>query len=303
MGGIAGYGANTNSSAASPLIGVYFIIIIYGLMPWAMSDKGSVLSKDLRIAQYRERLDQLGAVLKNKYNLFPMTGAVKQISWATDIRTKFLEEYDKHRGELTSDICNAVMSNILTNTESRWWIDRKDMKYEEFISFAKTTSHIKDGHEIDLPNCIVDCIQIDVCDTSKIIIYGKYFDGLNNIITEYKFIFDKDRNYWFRDICVDDNARTGVIESLCLTLLGNGYKIQVLSPNTKDDRHDGILKIFNDRLCVETCTDAIYKVASSIGMRVVYLDKCKKSDIQSFIDSYDIICTNSAKNFIGDMDG
>ena len=58
-------------------------------MPWAMSDKGSVLSKDLRIAQYRERLDQLGAVLKNKYNLFPMTGAVKQISWATDIRTNF----------------------------------------------------------------------------------------------------------------------------------------------------------------------------------------------------------------------
>ncbi len=266
-----------------------------------MKNQDDITLKALRMAQYRERLDKLNLLLKNKYNLSDMEGAAKQISWATDIRTKFLEEFDKQYDDLDQDVRDSIIERVLSHTESRWWIDRKDAKYSDFMIFAKTLLNVKTNKITDSSNVIDDSILIDTCHNTRITISSNLLGDLSDIMNQYKFTLNQNDKCWFRDIPVEDNARVGIVESLCLTLLANGYKIQVISSKPKDIKHDGILKMIGDMLCIEARTEAVYKTASSIGARLVYLKDCNKSDIQLLINSYDVVCTDKAQLFINDL--
>ena len=265
-----------------------------------MKNTKSAPADESRMAQYRKHLDQLNAALKEKYSLPDIIGAEKQIAWATDIRTKFLDAFDRQRREIDPAIVNAVLSGILPQTESRWWIDHKDLSCAEYLIIAKTMAHIITNEPVqEIRGISDDIITVDDSDPEKIFVSCAASIIPKNIMKQYGFVPDGSGT-WVRQMLVEDNARVGVVESLCLTLLQNGFKMQILTPRKPSAPHDGEIKLINGELCIEASTEEIYRAAAHIGKRIIWLEGCAPKDIQTLIDSYDIVCSPEAAAFLGD---
>ena len=254
-------------------------------------------SKSDKFHRYREHLDRQIILLGDKYNLPKLSGADKQVAWAADIRIRFVESLDKNRSSLSEGVFNAVCSQILTQTESRWWIDRREQSYENLLSFAHTVSLI-DSSGDTLPkyekapdvvfiNAEQECIVVSYIEPAEIA----------SIMLRHSFVLTDCR--WVRDIAFDDPVRQSAIDALCLALLAGGFTAKVAHPQKPEPVRDGVLQIVAGRLCVEAKTEAVYKAASRLGKRVVWLDGVDKSEIQKFVSSYDIGISEEARTKLG----
>lgn len=256
-------------------------------------------SKSEKLRLYREHLNKQIILLSDKYNLSPLSGAEKQIAWATDIRIRFVEALDKHRGELSDSAFRSVTNQILSQTESRWWIDHRDQSFDEYLSFAKTISLVDDSGDVlpryEKPS---DVVFIDA-ERERIEVSYYKPETISEILQRHSFVMDG--NKWIREIPLDDSTRQGVIDSLCLTLLSGGFTARVQHPPKPEPIRDGLIKIVDGRLCVEARTEAVYKAASRLGKRVVWLDGVDRSEIQKFVSSYDIGISDDASQTLGGL--
>lgn len=260
-----------------------------------MIDKSVISNKSSRMAQYREHLDKMLILLTDKYQLPEISGAPKQIAWAKDIRIKFVEQLDKQISSVPSSIISTVKSQILSQTESRWWIDRKDMSFEEHLIYAKTVCSISDFQENKLspkqPNItIVDC-QADDCVSVHCPV------SASPILQKYDFV--EKSGVWVREVCYTDVAREGVVNALCLALLQAGHTAKVLPHAEPEVIHDGTLRFVDGRLCVIARSEVVFKAASRIGQRQVFLDGCDKSTIMTFVQNYDVDVSEDVREAFG----
>ena len=253
--------------------------------------------KAARIAKYREHLDKMSILLGDKYNLPEISGAIKQIAWAKDIRTKFAEALDRQREHLNPDTLLAVQNYIFCETSARWWIDRKDVSFEEHLIYAKTLGKVAEN-EVGKPVLSKsEVIVIDSSQSDKIVV--SFVPSSAFPILQSRGFSPSVSGEWVNEISVSDNARCGVVDSLCLSLLQSGYAARVISPPAPPVLHDGKLLVVNGRLCVEAKTEAVYKAAARIGVRFVCVDGANRDDLRQFLDNYDVEVSESARGVVG----
>lgn len=256
-------------------------------------------SKSEKFRKYREHLDQQIILLGDKYNLPKLSGADKQIAWATDIRIRFVESLDKHRSTMPEQAVNSVRAQILSQTESRWWIDRREQSYEDMLSFAQTVSLVDvSGNVLPRYEKQTDVVFINA-EAEQIVV--SYFEPetISAIMLRYQFALSDGK--WLREIPLNDSTRQGTLDALCLALLSSGFTARVTHPPKPEPVRDGFLRVVDGRLCVEAKTEAVYKAASRLGKRLVWLDGVEKSEIQKFISTYDIGVSDDVLAKIGGL--
>lgn len=273
---------------------ISFPLMPFGRYPTAMTTNSS---KSEKFRKYREHLDRQIILLGDKYDLPKLSGADKQIAWATDIRIRFVESLDKNRNSLSEPVFCAVRSQILTQTESRWWIDRREQAYEDMLSFANTVSLVDSSGDV-LPRYEKPSDVVFINAESELIVVS-YFEpaAISAIMLRHSFTLTDGR--WMRSIEMADVSRQGVIDALCLSLLAGGFTAKVANPPKPEPVRDGVLRIVDGRLCVEAKTEAVYKAASRLGKRLIWLDGVDKSEIQKFVSLYDIGITDDARVKLG----
>lgn len=258
---------------------------------------------DFDMQQYRKYLDNKANVFKVKYDLPEIDGSPKQQAWAQDVRTKFLERLETKETTFSPEIIAGVREHILTQTSAKWWIDKKEVSLDEQIAYVKTLCKIQQKQHQQLTQTTTEkprknesVIVIDCQNKDKITITCHKKDA-EYILKQYEFTTD-DNNTWERNCSIEDNERNGIVDGLCLTLLKGEFTTKVLPYKPPEKPHDGKIFIHNGRLCVETRTEAVYKAASRLGRRYIYLDLDNKNEILSFIQNYDVTITNDAKQVL-----
>lgn len=254
--------------------------------------------KAARLAKYREHLNKMAILLGDKYNLPLLSGAVKQVAWAQDIRTKFAETLDRQRQNLTPETMEAVNRYIFGETSARWWIDRKDVSFEEHLIYAKTLGRVSESRPAAVPSVPVPAgvVTIDCANTERVIVCG-VAAAAAGILS--RFGFSESGTEWKRDIAVSDNSRSGVVDGLCLALLQAGYTARIVSAPPAPVIRDGLLTVVSGRLCVEARTDPVYKAAGRLGCRQVFVDLAKRSELSAFLQNYDIEVSPEAREVLG----
>ena len=275
--------------------------------------ENTVNQKSENFRRYREYLDKQIILLTEKYHLPDINGAEKQIPWANDVRIKFVIQFDKHFAELPGDVCAAVQKTVLAQTSARWWIDHKDASYDEMLRLASVLGSIS---QQVIPGCesaapvqskpavlkapVVDMVIIDTQDVDKITVQYSRPEKLSEVLTPREFVFDSGSGVWVKTIEQTDNARTGVVESICLSFLSRGYAARVIAPPEPPVKHDGYLECINGRLCVVANTEPVYKAAARLGSRLIWFEGVDVSDIRGFVKAYDIEVSEAAQELIGD---
>lgn len=254
-------------------------------------------SKTEKFRKYREHLDQQIILLGDKYNLPKLSGAEKQVAWAADIRIRFVEYFDKNKDALPDTASHCVETLIFTQTESRWWIDRRDQSYEDILSFATTVSLVN-KQEGKLPG-YQKKNNVVFINAENERIFVSYFEPENISSIMMRHSFELEDKNWVREIPLKDVTRQGILDSICLALLSAGFAAKIQHPPKPEAIHDGILKIINGKLCLETRTEAVYKAASRVGKRHIWFDGVDKSEIQKLISAYDIGISEEARTRLG----
>ena len=252
--------------------------------------------KAARIAKYREHLDKMSILLEDKYDLPEISGAVKQIAWAKDIRTKFVESLDKQRNNISRDTLDAVRTHIFGETSARWWIDRKDVSFEEHILYAKTLGKVVEHRESKPVRSDASPIVVIDCTDSDKVVVSNTCPAAPAVLE--RFGFHRDGSVWIRDVSISANERAGLVDSLCLSLLQNGCAARVVVPPVPAPVYDGVLTVVNGRLCVEARTEAVYKAASRFGCRRVYVDKNRLDELAVFLKNYDVFVSDDAREVL-----
>lgn len=257
------------------------------------------------IQQYRKYLDDKANIFKLKYNLPEIDGSPKQQAWAQDVRTKFIDQFEKQETKFSPEIISGIHKHILIQTSAKWWIDKKEVSLDDQILYVKTLCEIQQKQQQQqqpTPTTTVDSrkdenvIVIDCQNKDKITITSNKKDA-EYIFKHYEFTTTGD-NTWEKSCSIDDNERNGIVDGLCLTLLKGEFTTKVLPYKPPEKPHDGKIFVHNGKLCVETRTEAVYKAASRLGRRYVYLDLDNKNEILSFIQNYDVVVTNDAKKVL-----
>jgi hypothetical protein len=265
----------------------------------------SILDHNLKLARFREHLDKQIILLTDKYQLPAMNGIGKQIPWATDIRIKLLEVFDKRQPTLSTEESEKIFSHIFTKNESRWWIDHKDFNLDQLV--IEVLSHnvgnkIKELESIG-PNSLVDnkySVIIDTKNTNFLKVLSDNEDKLSLIMNSYDFKRDESNNYWIKYISLGDPERVGIVEALSLTLLQNNFTLRIVSHPLPEVIHDGTLTIINNQLCIIARTEPVYKMFSRLGNRRIWIDNKSIDKLKNLIKNYDIDCTPEALKFIGE---
>lgn len=258
--------------------------------------------KAARLAKYRDHLNKMAILLGDKYNLPLLSGAVKQVAWAQDIRTKFAEALDRQRQNLTPETMEAVNRYIFGETSARWWIDRKDVSFEEHLIYAKTLGRVSENRPAAAPAVApsvpvpVGVVTIDCANTERVMVCGVPAAAAGILS---RFGFSESGAEWKRDISVSDNSRSGVVDGLCLALLQAGYTARIVSAPPAPVIRDGLLTVVSGRLCVEARTEPVYKAAARLGCRRVFVDSAKRSELSAFLQNYDIEVSPEAREVLG----
>lgn len=259
-------------------------------------------SNNFDIQQYRQHLDAKASVFNTKYNLPNIEGSPKQVTWAQDVRTKFLEQVERQEKDISPEIMSGIYTHILNQTSAKWWIDKKNVSLKDQIIYVQTLTNIENNQtKLPEPNSPPsmprdNAILIDCQNKDKITIKNGKKDA-EYIFREYHFVA-KDDGTWERECSIENNERNGIIDGLCLTLLRGEFTTKVLPYKPPESPHDGKIFVKNGKLCVEARTEAVYKAASRLGCRYIYLDLANKNDILSFIQNYDVAVTNDAKQVL-----
>jgi hypothetical protein len=294
-----GYGAYTNSQATSPRYSE-----IYAFLD--MSPVICNLDKDNHdnLIKYREHLDKQIILLSDKYQLPKITGVGKQIPWAIDIRIKFIEAYDKRKSGLSPDTSHSFLEMVNSHVESRWWIDHKEMSFEDIITElrvdTKSDNKIQTTFVDNNKSDIADSIIIDTQDDRVLIVRSKKSDDVTLILEKYKFVFEVGGCEWIRNVSITDPERVGVVESLSLSLLQNGFTLRVITRPPPEIIHDGTISVVNNRLCIIARTEPVYKAASRLGSRIVWIDRKYVDELKDIIEKYDVDCTQEAHMYINE---
>lgn len=259
-----------------------------------------------KLIKYREHLDKQIILLSDRYQLPEITGIGKQIPWATDIRIKFVETYDKRKSTLSSDISYLILKGLMKYVEGRWWIDHKDLPFDKLMSELLINDKLPD--DIINNNCNnikkIDnnSIIIDTQNDAILKIYTDNSDETVSILEKYLFVFEGDPGEWVQNISITDPERVGVVESLSLSLLQNGHTLRVLTRPPPEVVHDGTISIVDNKLCIIARTEPVYKAVSRFGERIIWIDREGVDKLKEVMKKYDIDCSQAARKYIDEVD-
>jgi len=256
-----------------------------------------------KLAQFREHLDKQIILLTDKYQLPDIIGVGKQVPWAVDIRIKLLEIYDKRQSSLSGEESKRVFSQIFSHTEGRWWIDHKDFNFDQLLNEifpSKQITTMKDASD-QIP-LIIDnyLIVIDTQDDNCLKVQSTNIDKLPLLMENYGFSNSGVENEWIKNISFDDKERVGIVEALSLSLLQGGFTLKISARQPPKLIHDGTLTMIEGKLCMVARTEPVYKAASRLGSRIVWIDDRLIDKLKILIKNYDIECTPDTIICLGD---
>lgn len=143
-------------------------------------------------------------------------------------------------------------------------------------------------------------ITIDTRDSKTIKIHTQNPETIRSIMEQNGF--HKEENIWTKHQPKTDEKRTPMIETICLTLLAEGHIAKVLTAPTPEPPHEGCIKLIDGKLCIDTKTTHLWKAASQIGTKRIWLETARKEEIQTLIRNFDIICTKEAEQHLKEME-
>ncbi len=240
---------------------------------------------------WKQKLAQQNILLCDKYGIPSITnGSPKQIPWATDLRAKFLIDFDSVQSTLDESIKQEILQ-WLSHTDARHWIDNKKITFKMFLAMHGSQARLTEN---TLP--IHSTIEIDTRDSSKVTVHttDKELDG---ILSGFGFTAYAE-NVWIRQIAQNDVERTGLVETLSMQILQMGKAMKILSNPAPLPYHDAQIMVHDGKLCVICNTEATYRAFSHLGSRLIYLDGADKEKLKSTISMYDVGITKDAEDFL-----
>ena len=252
--------------------------------------------KQLKLMKFRDHLNKQIILLTDKYQLPDITGVGKQVPWAIDIRIKFVEVYDKRISDLTPDVAQRILVCVASHVDSRWWIDHKGSAFDDIVQelFSEIPA------QMPLNTAPICFASIDTQDTLLLRVTANNIDRITTIMQKYLFYTDieKGGGVWIRDLPISNPERIGIVESLSLSLLQNGFTLQILTSPPPEIIHDGTVDIIQGKLCVVARTENVYKAVSRLGSRIIWIDTHFTDKLRILMKKYDIDCTNEATIYL-----
>ena len=241
---------------------------------------------------WKQKLAQQNILLCDKYSIPAITeGSPKQIPWATDLRAKFLIEFDKIQSSLDESLRQEILQNWLSHIDARHWIDNKKITFKMYLAMHGSQAKLPEN---TLP--IRSTIEIDTRDSNQVTVHT--IDGSLDAVLSASGFTTESENTWIRQIAQTDVERTGLVESLSMQILQMGKAMKILSNPAPMPYHDAQLIVRDGKLCVICNTEATYRAFSHIGSRLIFLDGADKDKLKSTISMYDVGISSEAEGFL-----
>lgn len=252
-----------------------------------------------------------------EFGLPGLTGSEKQIAWAITIRSRKVTEFsettekaygrrdmiladrekyskysDKDLDEAMAklDRANTAMEWLYsTKTESKFWIENRDLTSQELLNYAlkeSESSIIEDECEetknpeiIIVPESLTESgiVTVNVCEVNVSVAYQKN-DKFREVVKQLGYRWDSDDKDWYKNLNETTGSGIDRAAEVANALLRSGFTVMVDTEGIKEKAVSGMFEpeckrwiVKQDTDTTEVCieipygNDDIYRAAKKIN--------------------------------------
>lgn len=273
---------------------------------------------------YMEFIEKKGEEFDEKYNLPAISAkSDSQENFARDVRTKCIIQYETFKSQMPKESEDAFKNDLENKVSAQFWIDKSEysgakmltgyLSDEEISNLKKikketkktriknekskeevieehkeTVNRLKIRYQHEEIHAVIDNSN----DLKITVTLSVETDKFSEIFNKYEFCKCGDMT-WIRDIQINDIERQGVSSGIAMSLLNANVIVKVISEKPKQEWHDGILSLKDDRICLIAKTESIFKAFSKIGYREIYFNESDLNKLKEVIPKYDVIIDDS----------
>lgn len=254
---------------------------------------------------------------EEEFGLPDLTGSEKQINWAITIRARKVKEFsettekaygrrdmiladrekyskysDKDLDEAMEKLGRAITAMewlYSTKTDSKFWIENRDLTTQELLNYAMKESETaiieeeceetKTPEIIIVPETLVESgiVTVKVCEVNVSVAYQKN-DKFREVVKQLGYRWDSDDKDWYKNLTETTGSGIDRAAEVANALLRSGFTVKVDTEEIKEKAISGMFEpeckrwivkqeTDNNEVCIEIPygNDNIYSAAKKIS--------------------------------------